>query len=156
VDRGKGICNSSWDESVRPLPKLTIPYRNTFRYNQPVGDIPLGRRCDLIVVTEILYWLRTTANLFPVLQPSIKLFEAFLKSGFAVSRFPGFQIRHSDEIFLADQFYWNVIFLNDSAEITWRMAGLKSRTRNIEEVLLRVALNCLWVHWDPPCSHFCK
>ena len=48
------ICNSSWDESVRPLPKSTISYRNTFRYNQPVGDIPVVRRCDLIVVTEIL------------------------------------------------------------------------------------------------------
>ena len=28
----------------------------------------------------------------------------------------GFQIRHSDEVFLADLHYWNVIFLNDSAE----------------------------------------
>jgi hypothetical protein len=82
-----------------------------------LGIIPLGRRCDLIVVTEILYWLSTTPNLFVVLQQSIKLFEAFVKSGFAVSRFPGFQIRHSDEIFLADQYHWNVVFLNDSAEM---------------------------------------
>jgi hypothetical protein len=35
--------------------------------------------------------------------------------------------------------------------MAWRIAGLKSRTRNIEDVLLRVALNCLWVHRDPPC-----
>jgi hypothetical protein len=102
-----------------------------------------GRRYDLIVVTEILYGLSTTPNIFLVLQPSIKLFEAFLKSGFAVSRFPGLQIRHSDEIFLADPYYWNVIFLNDSAEMAWRIAGLKSGTRNIEDVPLRVALNCL-------------
>src|SRR5213593_1659179 len=111
--------------------------------------------CDLIVVTEILYGLSTTPKV-RVLQPSIKLFKAFLKSGFAVSRFPGLQIRHSDEIFPADPSYWNVIFLNDSAEMAWRIAGLKSRTRNIEEVPLRVALNRRYVHGDPPCSHFCK
>jgi hypothetical protein len=42
-------------------------------------------------------------------------------------------------MFLADQYYWNVIFLDDSAEMAWRIAGLKSRTWNIEELPLRVA-----------------
>jgi len=130
--------------------------RNTFRYSQSLGDIPLGRRSDLIVVTETLYWQSATPKVFLALQPFIKVFEGFLKSGFAVGRFPGLQSRHSDEIFLADQYYWNVIFLNDCAEMAWRIAGLKSRTRNIEDVPLRVALNCLWVHWDPPGSRFCK
>src|SRR2546427_269089 len=40
--------------------------------------------------------------------------------------------------------------------MAWRITGLKSRTRNIEEMPLRVALNRRYVHWDPPCSHFCK
>src|SRR5262249_26336694 len=85
-----------------------------------------------------------------------KLLEAFVKSGFPASRFPGLQSLHGDEIFLTNQYYWNVIFLNDSAEMAWRIAGLKSRTRNIEDVSLRIALNCLGAHSDPPFSHRCK
>ncbi len=85
-----------------PLPKSTTVWEH-FRYNQPVGDMPVGRRCDLIVVAEIVYRLSTTPKVFLVLQPSMKLLEAFIKSGFAASRFPGLQILHSDEIFLADQ-----------------------------------------------------
>jgi hypothetical protein len=84
------------------------------------------------------------------LQPSIKLLETFLKSGFAMSRFPGLQIVCTDEVFLTDPNYWDVIFLNDSAEVAWRIARLKGRTRNIEEAPLRLGLNCLWAHLDTP------
>src|SRR5262249_41992572 len=101
---------------------------------------------DLIVFAEILYRFSPTPDVY-LHQQSINLFEAFLESGFAVSRFPGLQIRHSDEVFLADLHYWNVIFLNDSAEMAWRIARLESRTRNIEKVRLRLTLNCLWVHF---------
>ena len=98
----------------------------------------------LSVVAEILYWFSRTSKVCR--QPSIKLLEASLKSGFAVSRFPGFQIACSDEVFLPDLHYWNVIFLNDFAEMAWRIARLKGRTRNIDEAPARLALHCLWAH----------
>ena len=101
-------------------------------------------KLSAVAVAEILYWFSRTSKVFR--QPSIKLLEASLKSGFAVSRFPGLQIACSDEVFLPDLHYWNVIFLNDSAEMAWRKARLKGRTRNIEEALARLALHYLWAH----------
>jgi len=75
----------------------------------------LSELTKLSVVAEILYWFSRTSKVCR--QPSIKLLEASLKSGFAVSRFPGLQIACSDEVFLPDLHYWNVIFLNDFAEM---------------------------------------
>ncbi len=49
------------------------------------------------------YWSSRTSKVF--CQPSIKLLETSLKSGLAVSRFPGLQIACSDEVFLPDAFY---------------------------------------------------
>ena len=103
-----------------------------------------GWRLALIVVAEILYWYSRTSKIFR--QPSIKLLEALLKPGFAASRFPGLQIACSDEVFLPDLHHWNVILLNDSAEMAWRIARLKGRSRNIEEAPVRLALHCLWAH----------
>src|SRR5437667_2404246 len=112
------------------------------------------QKLGLSVVAEILYWFSRTSKVCR--QPSIKLLEASLKSGFAVSRFPGLQIACSDEVFLPDLHYWNVIFLNDSAEMAWRIARLKGRTRNIDEALARLALHCLWAHGILRAPQVCK
>src|SRR6266699_826165 len=107
-----------------------------------------------MVVAEILYWFSRTSKVLR--QPSIKLLEALFKSGFAASRFPGLQIACSDEVFLPDLRYWNVIFLNDFAEMAWRIARLKGRTRNIEKAPARLALHCLWAHGILRAPQLCK
>ena len=101
---------------------------------------------DLFIVIKTLYWLSAAPNVLLVLQPHIKLFQTLLKPDFAASRFPGLQIRHSDDLFLPDPNCWNVIFLNDSTKMARRIAGLKGCIRNIEDLLLFRALNCLLIH----------
>src|ERR1700733_13250365 len=98
-----------------------------------------------VLVLESIDWL-CPRNLGSLLQPSIKLLDGLFKSGLASSRFPCLQIACNDEVLAADLHHWNAIFLNDSAEMAGRIAGLKCRAWDVEKISLRLALNCLCVH----------
>src|SRR5437762_1476331 len=114
---------------------------------------PRLRKClqEQPLLILILKVIDRFSRIFNVLfHPSIKLVDGLVESGFASSRFPGLEIACNDEVLASDLHHRNAIFLNDSAEMARRIAGLKRRARDVEKVTLRLALNCWCAHLDPP------
>ena len=95
----------------------------------------------LVKIIKIIGRLRR--NFSALFEPSIKLLEHVIESGFALCFLPGFQVARQDEEFAPNLKQGNLIFLNDFAEMPRRIAGFERRAREVENVLLRLALKCV-------------